>query len=74
MATAMIERTKLEAAYKYGNLIRNKAKRDYAFAYIAWLKNGAVGYEPERGRLSYMAAQAVRMTIDGMKLWENLLA
>ena len=48
------------AANRYLNLIRNKAKRDYGFAYLSWLKNGAVGHEPERGKLSCMAAQAVR--------------
>lgn len=67
-----IQQDKLKAAYRYGNLIRNKAKRDYAFAYIAWLRNGAEGLEPERGKLSYMAAQAVRMEIDAMKLWEGV--
>ena len=66
----VIAKQKLESAYRYGNLLRCKPKRDYVFAYIAWLNNGAMGIEPERGRLSYMAAQAVRMTIDGMKLWE----
>jgi hypothetical protein len=72
MATVHVQPEKLAAAHRYGNLIRNKPKRDYAFAYIAWLRNGAEGLEPEKPRnLSYMAAQAVRMAIDTMKLWDG---
>ena len=68
--TAIIAADKLAAANRYMNLIRNKAKRDYGFAYIAWLKNGAVGHSPERPPgLSYMGAQAVRIQLDGMNLW-----
>ena len=52
---------KLQAAYRYLNLMRNAAKRRYGFLYLAWLRNGAVGREPERGKLSVMGAQAVRM-------------
>jgi len=62
------ERIKL--AYRYLNLIRNAAKRRYGFAYLAWLNGGAVGDEPERGALSYMAAQAVRIELATYKLWE----
>jgi hypothetical protein len=69
MAAVIIAPEKLGAAYKYANLIRNKAKRDYANAYIAWLRNGAEGLEPERGQLGVMAAQAVRMHINTMNLW-----
>lgn len=66
-----IQPEKLAAANRYANLIRNKAKRTYAFAYIGWLRNGAEGLEPERGTLSVMGAQAVRMQIAAMKLWEG---
>jgi hypothetical protein len=67
----LFDPVKLGQANKYANLIRNKAKREYAQAYIAWLRNGAEGLEPEHSKLSYMAAQAVRMTVDAMKLWEG---
>jgi hypothetical protein len=73
MATAHTEKTKLAQAYRYANLIKNKAKRDYANAWIVYLRNGAEGLEPERGKLSYMAAQAVRLEINAMNLWENLV-
>ena len=53
--------TMLQEAYRYLNLMRNAAKRRYGFLYLAWLRNGAVGLEPERGTLSVMGAQAVRM-------------
>lgn len=62
---------KLAAASRYLNLIRNKQKRDYGFAYLIWLKGGAVGHEPEHPGLSVMGAQAVRLQLEGMKLWEN---
>ena len=62
---------KLAIAHRYANLIRNKPKRVYAFAYISWLRNGAEGREPERPQgLSFMGAQAVRSSIGEMKLWE----
>ena len=55
---------RLRAAYRYLNLIKNTAKRRYGFTYLAWLGNGAAGYEPDRGRLSVMGAQAVRLQLD----------
>ena len=72
MAHVAIDKEKLGQAYKYANLIRNKAKREYATAYINWLRGGAEGLEPERGKLGVMAAQAVRMNIDAIKLWEGI--
>ena len=55
---------KREQAYRYLNLIRNADKRRYGFAYLAWLRNHAVGVEPEEpARLSYMGAQAVRLKL-----------
>lgn len=68
MAHVAIDATKLGEANKYANLIRNTEKRRYAQAYIAWLRNGAEGLEPQ-WKCSYMAAQAVRMHIDAMQLW-----
>ena len=50
-----------QAAYRYLNLMRNADKRRYGFAYLTWLQGGATGMEPDRGRLSVMGAQAVRM-------------
>lgn len=54
----------LQAAYRYLNLIRNKPKRGYGFAYLAWLRNDCVGYEPEHKGLSFMGAQAVRLQLN----------
>lgn len=51
------------AAHEYIRSIRNPTKKLYARRYDAWLCAGAVGPEPERGTLSYMAAQAVRITL-----------
>ena len=62
----------LQAAYRYLNLIRNKPKRCYGFLYLAWLREGATGLEPQRGTLSVMGAQAVRMQLLTM-LGENPL-
>lgn len=66
--------TKRQAAYRYLNLIRNGEKRRYGFAYLAWLRNHAIGMEPERGRLSCMAAQAVRMNLHEILGHEPLAA
>ena len=63
----MISKEKLAEICKYGNRIRNKAKRDYFWRYLAYLKyldNGGQGLPPDRGNISCMAAQAVRMNID----------
>lgn len=73
MARVIIAPDKLAAAYRYANLLQNRAKRQYTNAYIGWLHNGAHGLVPERGRLSYRAAQTVRMEIDAMDLWTDAL-
>jgi hypothetical protein len=69
MAAVDMNRETLKGAYRYANAIRNAAKRSYANAYIAWMVGGAVGLEPERGRLSTMAAQAVRLEVASLRLW-----
>jgi hypothetical protein len=56
-------RTKRGEANRYLNLIRNKAKREYGWAYLAWLRNGAVGIAPDHPGLGAMAAQAVRLSL-----------
>lgn len=56
----------LAAANRYLNLLRNKPKRAYGFAYLAWLKNGAVGYEPDHPGLGAMGAQAVRLHLSSI--------
>jgi len=53
-------------ANRYLNLIRNKAKRDYGWRYLDWIRVGAVGMEPDKGKLSTMAAQAVRMQLHNL--------
>ena len=55
-------------ANRYINAIKNTAKKAYARAYLAWVLNGRPGHngpEWDRSTLSYMAAQGVRMNIDG---------
>lgn len=47
---------------QYINSIRNPAKRAYAIAFAAWVSTGN-GFEPERGDLSVMGAQAVRLNV-----------
>lgn len=68
---AIFDPTKIALCNRYLNLLRNKHKRDYGFAYVNFLRNGATGNEPERGQLSYLGAQAVRMQVDSFKLWED---
>jgi hypothetical protein len=48
---------------RYVRSIRNMLKRDYARAYIAWVRDGGRGAEPSWGELSFMAAQAVRLNV-----------
>lgn len=46
--------------------IRNPGKKDYAQRYSAWLHGGQKGLEPERGKLSGMAAQSVRLNLHAL--------
>ena len=55
-------------AYVQG--IRNRAKQDYAKEYAWYLKQGKAGDGPDRGNLSYMAAQAVRLRLETFVLPE----
>lgn len=53
-----------DAVESYIGRIRNAAKRDYARRYVSYISQAALeGPEPERGELSYMGAQAVRMSL-----------
>ena len=56
-----ITKTQMDVANNYIKRIRNKAKQQYAAAYLGY-KCGLLDHEPE-GNLSYMAAQAVRWNI-----------
>lgn len=65
--TAMISSVKLteesrQAAYAYFAKMRSKLKRAYAWNYFGHMVHGHT--RPERGELSYMAAQAVRSHLD----------
>jgi hypothetical protein len=63
---------KLATANRFVNLLRNKKQRDYGFAYLNWLKGGAVGNAPEiPSGLPRTLAYSVRMELDAMNLWEN---
>ena len=50
-------------AVKYANAIKNKLKKNYAWAYLKW-KTGKTEEKPEPRGLSTLAAQIVRMSID----------
>lgn len=50
-----------EAAYRYIAKIRNPAKKEYAHAYLGYCQGQRT--EPERGSLSFMGAQAVRIAL-----------
>lgn len=56
---------RLDHIDSYIRSIRNDAKRRFAEAYTAWLY-GEVPGPPDRGDLSYMAAQAVEMRLGGL--------
>lgn len=71
MGRVIIQEEKLHRANRYANLLNTVPERDFAFAYIRWLREGAVGVEPERGRLSKRGAEMVKAHIDAMKLWEG---
>jgi len=47
----------------YLHRIKNTAKKDYAFAYLAW-KKGHIAAEPVSKNISTMSRQAVRINID----------
>jgi hypothetical protein len=48
-------------AHKYIRRIRNKEKRAYAQIYLRFLCGQQP--EPDRGKVSYMAAQAIRIEL-----------
>jgi hypothetical protein len=56
-------KTKLEEANILVNTMRTKPERDYGFAYLNWMRNGCVGHEPTRGRLTKGSAWNVRHAI-----------
>jgi len=47
----------------YIRKIRNAEKKAYATEYAVWLLKGSRGSEPRSGVLSFMGAQAVRMSL-----------
>lgn len=52
---------------RYAKKFKNKFKREYAKKYAGWVMMGRKGDSPEKGgNLTEMAAQAVRMNIDGI--------
>jgi N12 class adenine-specific DNA methylase len=52
-------------AVKYANAIKNKLKKNYAWAYLKW-RTGKIPQKPESKGLSGMAAQIIEMSIDKM--------
>ena len=54
-------------AEQYVSRLMNDKKREYAKAYLDWIKAGRLAKdEPSWGDLSYMASQAVRGELNGM--------
>jgi len=50
----------------YIKKIKNKDKKDYAQKYLKWKMSGEKGDSPDRGKLSVMGAQAVRMQLEDL--------
>lgn len=50
--------------HEYINRIRNTQKKEYAKAYLRYLKFGKTFNDSDFDDLSFMAQQAVRMNID----------
>ena len=54
------------SVYRYQNSLRSGAKQLYAAQYVSW-RRGIRRTEPARpASLSYMAAQSVRIHVDGI--------
>jgi hypothetical protein len=56
--------TPRERANRYLNITRDKSKREYGWAYLAWLRNGAVGIAPDHPGLGKVEAVALRASLD----------
>ena len=54
----------LHAAKAYVSRIQHPGKKKYAELYLKWKLEDEKGEEPDRGSLSVMGAQAVRMVLD----------
>lgn len=55
---------------RYANLLPTRPQIIYAFAYIGWLKNGAVGPMPERPKGCTIAqAGQIEAAIQGYRPW-----
>ena len=52
----------------YIQSIRNRTKQDYAKAYAWYLKHSLADQPPTHDGLSYMAAKAVRLRLEGFRL------
>lgn len=57
------------SANRIGNTLRTSAESRYWFAYMGWMNGGAIGIEPERGRLTIARAAAIREQIAALNLW-----
>jgi hypothetical protein len=53
-------------------MFRDRHKREYATAYMNWLRNDGEGPEPEYRGKSFMTGQAVRMYVGEYLLPERL--
>jgi hypothetical protein len=73
MAHVFIDKEALDGAYLYANMLKTAPERDYANAYIRWLRGGAEGLEPQRGRLTIVRAEDIQDKIAEMKLWQHVL-
>jgi len=55
--------SRLAAANRYLNTETSGPARAYGFAFLAWLRNGAVGYAPTRGKLTAHRVEAIKLKL-----------
>lgn len=58
-----------ERAARYASSLSSRAQRRYAAGYVQYLRGGATGLPPERGRLPWRTSVAIREALDAMQLW-----
>ena len=61
----------VRAAFSYANTCRNQVKKQYVKAVTHARLDGAGDDPNPKGELSYMAAQGVRMDLDGILVRER---
>jgi hypothetical protein len=60
----MVSEPENSEAMRYVNSLDDEAKRHYAVAYLAWIRDGQVGNMPDQGPLSLTVVRMVSRTLD----------